>query len=257
MAACAGCGCSDHAGPKGGRSVRDSVSDGVHGVAADDDRRGPQPMKRSLGRALRRQRSRWVELTGYQRFRRMLFFGFAPLMLVGLPLIMGASSEDPAGPCPIDGVPTSESVPAMLESSGTVEKLDLTDQSTIALTIYADDENHGGQVDLREQMGELMRGLHQVAVCFPTVKTIRADLLAPGESRHDEYGNAVAGTEAAIVSLSITTDDLRAFKQNFDWESYPVYAANRYVRTVNVNFTDVWHRELEKEEEIGDFVNSL
>jgi hypothetical protein len=36
-----------------------------------------------------------------------------------------------------------------------------------------------------------------------------------------------------------------------------VYAANRYVRTVNVNFTDVWHRELEKEEEIGDFVNSL
>ena len=103
----------------------------------------------------------------------------------------------------------------------------------------------------------LMRGLHQVAVCFPAVKTIRADLLAPGESRHDEYGNAVAGPEASIVSLSITADDLRAFKQNFEWESYPVYAANRYVRSVSLNFTDVWHRELEKEEEIGDFVNSL
>ena len=112
-------------------------------------------------------------------------------------------------------------------------------------------------MDLREQMGGLMRGLHQVAVCFPAVKTIRADLLAPGESRHDEYGNAVAGSEAAIVSLSITADDLRAFKQSFEWDSYPVYAANRYVRVVSVNFTDVWHRELEKEEEIGDFVNSL
>jgi hypothetical protein len=29
------------------------------------------------------------------------------------------------------------------------------------------------------------------------------------------------------------------------------------VYQTNVNFTDVWHRELEKEEEIGDFVNSL
>src|ERR1700728_409374 len=137
MAACARCSCSVHEAPKGGRCVRDPVSDGVHGVAPEDDRRGPQPLKRSLGRALRRQRSRWVSLTGYQRLRRGLVFWLAPVVLVGLPLIMGASSEDPAGPCPIDGVPTSESVPAMLESSGTVEKLDLTDQATIAVTIYA------------------------------------------------------------------------------------------------------------------------
>ncbi len=179
------------------------------------------------------------------------------MMLVGIPLLMGASSEDQINLCPADGEPTTESVPPLLDASGAVEKLDLTDQSAIAVTIYTDQVNHGGQIDLREQMGQLMRGLHQVAVCFPAVKTIRADLMAPSETRRDEYGNPIAGSEAEVVSLGITADDLRSFKQNFEWESYPVYAANRYVRTVNMNLTDVWHRELEREEEIGDFVNSL
>jgi len=94
-------------------------------------------------------------------------------------------------------------------------------------------------------------------VCFPPVKTIRADLMEPAESRHDEYGNALPGSEVEVVSLRVTADDLRSFKPNFDWDAYPVYAANRYVRTVNADFGDVWHRELEREEEIGDFSNSL
>lgn len=145
----------------------------------------------------------------------------------------------------------------MLDDCGTVEKLDLTDRLSIAVTIYADDENHGGQVDLRRQMGRLMRGLHQVAQCFPAVKIIRADLLAPAEDRHDQHGNALAGPEIPIVSLAIRTDDLRAFKQDFEWESYSVYAANRYAHAINLNLSDVWHRELEKEEEIGDFVDAL
>jgi hypothetical protein len=36
-----------------------------------------------------------------------------------------------------------------------------------------------------------------------------------------------------------------------------VYAANRYVRAVNLSLTDMWHRELQMEEEGGDFVSSL
>ena len=48
-----------------------------------------------------------------------------------------------------------------------------------------------------------------------------------------------------------------AFRQDFEWESFPVYAANRYKRAINLDLNDVWHRELEKEEEIGDFVDSL
>jgi hypothetical protein len=82
-------------------------------------------------------------------------------------------------------------------------------------------------------------------------------LVAPSEDRHDEYGNAIAGSKVEVVSLRITADDLRAFNQNFEWESYPVYAANRYVRAVNLSLTDMWHRELQMEEEGGDFVSSL
>jgi hypothetical protein len=257
MAICAACGCSPDKRLDHRRSVPDSVSAGEQGAAAESDRRETGLPPRLLGRALRKQRSRWLRLTGSQRMRRVLFYGVAPVMLAVLPWMLGASSEDQIGACPNDGAPTAESVPAMLEDCGTVKKLDLTDQLSIAITIYAADENHGGQVDLRRQMGRLMRGLHQVAQCFPMVKIIRADLLAASENRHDEYGNALAGSEVPIVSLAIRTDDLRAFRQDFEWESYPVYAANRYARAINLKLSDVWHRELEKEEEIGDFVDSL
>jgi hypothetical protein len=33
--------------------------------------------------------------------------------------------------------------------------------------------------------------------------------------------------------------------------------ANWYARAINLNLSDAWHRELQKEEESGDFVNSL
>ena len=264
MANCAACGCSSGKRHDHRRSVSESVSAGEQGAAAESDRGETDLPTRLIGRALRRQRSRWLRLTGSQRMRRVLLFSAAPLMLAFLPFVLGASSEDQSGPCPYDGAPTTESVAPtaesvapLLEDCGTVEKLDLTDQLSIAVTIYAGDENHGGLVDLRRQMGRLMRGLHQVAQCFPAVKVIRADLLAPSENRHDEYGRALAGSEVPIVSLAVRTDDLLAFKQDFEWESFPVYAANRYKRAINLDLNDVWHRELEKEEEIGDFVDSL
>jgi hypothetical protein len=150
-----------------------------------------------------------------------------------------------------------ESLPALLDDSGAVQKIDLTEQAVIGVVIFADRLNPTGPVDLRLQMGSLMRGLHQVAVCFPKVKTIRVDLMARGERLHDEYGNQLAGSEVPVVSLRVTADDLRAFKQNFEWESYPVYAANRYARAINLSLTDTWHRELEMEEASGEFVSSL
>ena len=257
MAIFAACGCSSGKRPDQRRSVTDSVSAGERGAAAESDRRESGLAPGSIGRALRRQRSRWLHLTDSQRMRRVLFFGMTPVILAALPWMMSASSEDQVGPCPDDGAPTVESVPAMLTDSGSIAKLDLTDQSAIAVTIYAEEENHGGQVDLRRQMGRLMRGLHQTAQCFPKVKYIRADLLAPGEFRRDDHGNAIAGFEVPIVSLAIRTDDLRAFKQDFEWESYPIYAADRYARAINLNLSETWRRELEKEEQIGDFVNSL
>ena len=67
------------------------------------------------------------------------------------------------------------------------------------------------------QVGRLMRGLHQVAQCFPMVRVIRVDLLALGEDQHDEHGNTLAGFEMSIVSLTITTTDLLAFKPDFEW----------------------------------------
>lgn len=257
MANCVACGCSSGTRSDHRRSLTESVSTGEQGVAADRDRRMVSHASGSFGRALHRQRSRWLQLTGYQRMRRVLFYGIAPVMLATLPFVLGSSTDDQAGACPDESAPTTESVPAILSDSGTVEKLDLTDRSAIAVTIYAADENHGGQVDLRRQIGRLMRGLRQVAQCYPTVKLIRADLLAPGEDRHDEYGNAVAGFEVPIVSLAVKTDVIRAFKPDFEWESYPIFAANRFARAINLNLSDVWHRELEREEENGDFVDSL
>jgi hypothetical protein len=187
----------------------------------------------------------------------MLFFGMAPVMLAAVPLVMGASSESQFDACSEESVPTAESVPVMLMGSGSVAKLDLSDASSIAVTIYAGDQNHGGQADLRRQMGRLMRDLYQVSRCFPRVKIIRADLLAPGEIRRDEHGNTITEFEVPIVSLGIRAADLRAFEQDFDWESYPIYAANRYARVINLSLSEVWRQELEKEERIGDFVNSL
>src|SRR5579859_6000685 len=145
MTNCAACGCpsgkrSDHR-----RSVTDSASAGGQGAAAESDRREPDLPSWSFGRALRKQRSRWLHLTGSQRMRRVLFYGLAPVMLTVLPFMLGASSDDQAGACPDDAAPTAESVPAMLAGSGAVEKLDLTDKSLIAVTIYAQDQNYGGQ----------------------------------------------------------------------------------------------------------------
>jgi len=257
MAICAVCGCSPGKGSERPKILSDSVPPGGQGVAAERERRGSNLPPWSLGRALRKQRSRWLRFTRPQRMRRVLFYGMAPVLLAVIPWMLTAPNEDQVSPCPADSIPSAESVPTMLDDCGTVEKLDLTDQMSIAVTIYAGDENPGGQVDLRRQMGRLMRGLHQVAQCYPNVKIIHADLLAPAEERHDQFGNAVAGPEVPVVSLAIRTDDLRAFRRDFEWESYSVYAANRYARAINVNLSDVWHRELEKEEEIGDFVDAL
>lgn len=247
------CGCSSGRKPGRPHSVTDAISGGEQGVAAESD----GLVSKAIGRALRKQRSRWVQLTDAQRVRRMLLLGTVAVTLALAPLMMGASNENQYEPCPEDGSPTAESIPAMLTDCGSVAKLDLTDQSLIAVTIYAGDENKGGQGDLRRQVGRLMRGLHEVSQCYPQVKVIRADLLAPGEMHRDEYGNAVAAFEVPIVSLGIRTDDLRAFKQDFEWESYPIYAANRYARVINFSLGEVWRRELEKEEETGDFVKLL
>ncbi|MEA2680811.1 MAG: hypothetical protein QOK03_2533 [Candidatus Binataceae bacterium] len=120
MPACAACGGSNREGWKG---ARDSGSWGVRGVAAEGDQDEANHTGRSLGRALRRQRSRWVSLTGIQRFRRVVLFGFTPIVLMALPLIMGASTDEQLSLCPAEGAATVESVPAMLDDSGALKSL--------------------------------------------------------------------------------------------------------------------------------------
>src|ERR1700722_293003 len=189
MSVCPGCGGSQHAGPISGESVQGLVSEDANrnvpekGNVAERPRRSVPSSRRSLRRTLRKHRSRWLKLSETQRMSWMLLIGFAPILIVGVPMMLEASGQDQLTPCPADGLPTTESVPAMLDVGGTVERLDLTDQSAIAVTIFATDVNHGGQADLRAEMSQFMRGLHQVATCFPAVKTISADLMAPAESR--------------------------------------------------------------------------
>ena len=110
MAICAACGCSPGKRFDHHRSVPDSVSAGEQGAAAESDRGETDLPTRLIGRALRRQRSRWLRLTGSQRMRRVLLYGAAPLMLAFLPFVLGASSEDQSGQCAYDGGPTAESV---------------------------------------------------------------------------------------------------------------------------------------------------
>jgi hypothetical protein len=102
MSACAACGGSNREGRKGRCGVRDSGSGGARGAVAEGDQAEANDAGGSLGRALRRQRSRWVRLTGLQRIRRALVFGLAPMLLLGLPLVMGASTDDQNSLCPAE-----------------------------------------------------------------------------------------------------------------------------------------------------------
>jgi hypothetical protein len=258
MAICAACGCSSGKEPDRRRDLPDFPSVGGQGVAAESSRREFHSPSRSLGRALHRQRSRWLHLSGFQRLRRVMLFGVTPVMFTVLSTWMVLPApDDQAGVCPSESAPTAESVVPMLDDSGTIKMLDLTERSSIAVTIVSNAANNGGAVDLRRQMSNAMRELHQVAQCYPSVSVIRANLFAPGVTGHDEHGNLVAGSGAPIVSLLIRTSDLRAFGQGFDWNSYPVYAANRYVMAIDFKLGDTWHRELQREEQVGNFVNTL
>ena len=220
----------------------------------------PMPGKRLVhhrGRGPKRMPAPWRGLSLLQKMNRLVLYGSGPTVLAVLALFLSAPGNDPDGACPGEGTPAAQAFPTILADSGNVVRLDLTEPSVVNLTIYAADENRGGQMDLRRQMGRLMRGLHQVAQCFPAVKIIHADLLAPADVRRDEHGDLFAGFEMPIVSLAIEADDLRAFRQDFEWEDYPIYAANRYARWISVSLNDVWHRELENEELNGNFVDSL
>ena len=258
MAICAACGCSSGKEPDRRRSFLDFFSVGGQGVVAESSRCELHSRSRSLGRALHRQRSRWLHLSGVQRLRRVVLFGFAPVMFTMLSTWMVLpDANDQTGVCPYESAPTAESIVPMLDDTGTVKMLDLTERSSIAVTILSSAANNGGAMDLRQQVGDLMRDLHQVAQCYPSVSVIRANLFAADVTGHDEHGNLVAGGGVPVVSLLIRASDLRAFKQGFDWESYPIYAANRYALAIDFRFGDTWHRELEREEQSGDFVKTL
>ena len=136
MAICGACGCSSAKKLDRRRSVSDSICAGEQGAAAEScDWRETGLPPSLLGRALRKQRSRWLQLTAYQRMRRVVFYGMAPAMLAVVPwMMLGSSSDAQIGVCPDGGAPTAESVPALLEDCGPVKKLDLTDESSISLT---------------------------------------------------------------------------------------------------------------------------
>ncbi len=258
MAICAACGCSSGKEPDRRRGLPDFPSVDGQGVVAESSRCELHSRSRSFGRALHRQRSRWLHLSGFQRLRRVLLFGLTPVMFTVLSTWMvSPDGNDQTGVCPYESAPTAESIVPMMDDSGAVKMLDLTERSLIAVTILSSAANNGGAVDLRRQMGDLMRDLHQVAQCYPSVSVIRANLFSVGITGHDEHGKLFAGAEAPVVSLLIRTSDLRAFGQGFDWESYPVYAANRYALAIDFRLGDTWHRELEREEHSGDFVKTL
>jgi hypothetical protein len=258
MAACEACGSSSGGDPDSDRRFPDFAPAGERGVVAECDRRGARLPSRSLGRALRGQRSRWWMPRPPRAVRRLFFFGFAPMLLFAfsswalIPPADGTSNL-----CPASSDPTVESIPPLLENCGVVRKLDLTNRNAISLTVYAPGENDGGRVPLRRQVSSLMRSLHQVALCFPAVKIIQVNLLAPGPARRDDHGHELAGAEIPLVSLLIATADLRGFSTDFDWSSFSIYAANRYLTSINYTFGDAWHRELQHELNEGDFVSTL
>ncbi len=153
-----------------------------------------------------------------------------------------------------------ESVREVLEAPQYLDKtqvqtLDATADS-VALTINVGDllstSGFLGEGTVDSMMRTVMPPLRRVAVCFPSIETIKAHIVAPATVHRDQYGHELPKSDALIVLLKINCSDLRKFA-SLDLNEYSVYVANRYAVSVNPQIQEVWNQELQREIALGGF----
>ncbi len=182
------------------------------------------------------------------------------LLLSILPLVFCSCESTP--PCPPDGKVTADNIKAILSGSlgrdETVESLTVmpTTTGSLSFKILADTFSNplvSDRAGLDLSVSPLMKASHEIAACFRGLKTIQALLVAPGGTKKNEYGSDLPSSEVPVVSLYIDCDNLRKFAQDFDWNLYGLYAANRYTVLVNSSVRDAWNQEVEEERSLGHF----
>ncbi len=108
--------------------------------------------------------------------------------------------------------------------------------------------------ELRRKLSGPLATFQRIAGQFPQIRIISATFESPATEQKDEFGNVAKERRMATVAvLNIDCQDLRKFPDDFGWGEYSVYAANRYVSSVNVNSQETWQSELKREIEIGGF----
>ncbi|WP_428104648.1 hypothetical protein [Candidatus Binatus sp.] len=164
--------------------------------------------------------------------------------------------------CP-GGAPTVESVRAVLEAPQYLDKTQVKDfnvtANSVALTINVGDllstSGFLGEGTVDSMMRTVMPPLRRVAVCFPSIQTIKADIATPAAVHRDQYGHELPKSDALVLWLRIDCSDLRKFA-SLDLALYSVYVANRYVVGSNPQIREVWNQELQREIEAGGFQSS-
>ena len=161
--------------------------------------------------------------------------------------------------CP-GGVPTDESVREVLEAPQYLDKTQVktfnVTAHSVVLTIDVGDllstSGFLGEGTVDSVMRTVMPPLRRVAVCFSSIQTIKADIVAPAAVHRDQYGHELPKSDALVVLLRIKCSDLRKFA-SLDLNEYSVYVANRYVVLVNPQIHEVWSQELQREIALGGF----
>jgi hypothetical protein len=113
-----------------------------------------------------------------------------------------------------------------------------------------------GPTELRSHLSKPLRDLYVLASKFPQVKEIDVTLQSPAAPKKDEYGHDLPAGLAETAFLRIDAGDFRKFPNDFAWDSYPVYVANRYIpsiTSVNWSLRDIWKSELSDEIRLGGF----
>jgi hypothetical protein len=98
--------------------------------------------------------------------------------------------------------------------------------------------------ELRAKLVSPLGTFYRIANAFPEIKKMFVDFESAAAEQRNEVGQVVnQGAMAELAQLNIDCEDLRRFPKNVDWDSYALYAANRYVAFINFHQKEAWQKE--------------
>lgn len=124
----------------------------------------------------------------------------------------------------------------------------------LSLTVNVGDWWSINAAGVRTHLSEPLATFRRVVDEFPRIERIRVSFVSTAAEERDQYGNVInSGSVAPFIELDIDCDDLRKFPKDFGWDSYPVYAAHRYLTMASPQIRDPWDTELLDEMNRGGF----